>query len=492
MQKVLGQLNSLALKDHTVDKVGHAAGKENAAAPSAPGVDQTIADLLENQRWFRDAVFASGLLTSVDIGTARATASVVDKLCAPRALRVDACAKLRGAAQTEGLPAIVTAVSTYEDGGDAAALIRTVLDVVVGSSAEKKYSEAELRVVSYLARACPRATADAVAFVDAFAAGVSPVPSKDFQLNAWGPNVCLSPDDMSSRPLDLQALFMAAALRAPYSSYAGGVRYTALARIELLVRGKLDECDSLAGYAALLRAGLLGDLLGRVAYGCDAQDEVGNGHQAALGAASSIMGMIGDWYQMQRAIYEMRRDEAPGPVGVLMRLVEHLDVTKLSALAPGRAPEDDGQADWWREGVLGFLEAENFAAQSSEDIASVAACAFGAAQQIMIGGCGSDDSTGNYMMIQFLLMVLCEGLLLSGPRAYARQLRQEHPSAIRALISAWIRRISLVGDATVKVRQWEMRRDRYDDSDDDDDDDDDDDEDDDDSDDEDESSFEDY
>jgi hypothetical protein len=282
---------------------------------------------------------------------------------------------------------------------------------------------------------------------------------------------------------------MAVALRAPYRSYAGDVRYTALARIEVLVRGKLDECDSLAGYAALLRAGLLGDLLGRVAYGRDAQDEVGNGHQAALGAASRIMGMIGDWYDMQRVIYEMRRDEAPGPVGVLMRLAEHY-ATKLSALAPARVLEDDGQADQWREGVLGFLEAENFAAQSSEDIASVAACAFGAAQQIMIGGCGSDDSTGNYMMIQFLLMVLCEGLLLSGPRAYARQLRQEHPSAIRALISAWIRRIRLVGDATVKVRQWEMRRDRYDDSDDDDDDDEDDD--DDDSDDEDESSFEDY
>ena len=228
MQKVLGQLNSLALKDHTVDKVGQAAGKENAAAPSAPGVDQTIADLLENQRWFRDAVFASGLLTSVDIGTARATASVVDKLCAPRALRVDACAKLRGVAHTEGLPAIVTAVSTYEDEGDVAALIRTVLDVVVGSSAEKKYSEAELRVVSCLALVCPRATADAVAFVDAFAAGVSPVPSADFQINAWGPNVCLS--RTSRRPRDLQALFMAAALRAPYRSYAGGVRFTALAR----------------------------------------------------------------------------------------------------------------------------------------------------------------------------------------------------------------------------------------------------------------------
>jgi len=464
MQKALGQLNSLALKDHALDKVDQAAGKENAgtaaaAASSAPGVDQTIADLLENQRWFRDAVFASGLLTSVDIGTARATASVVDKLCAPRALRVDACAKLRGAAQTEGLPAIVTAVSTYEDGGDAAALIRTVLDVVVGSSAEKKYSEAELRVVSCLALVCPRATADAVAFVDAFAAGVSPVPSADFQINAWGPNVCLSPDDMSSRPLDLQALFMAVALRAPYRSYAGDVRYTALARIEVLVRGKLDECDSLAGYAALLRAGLLGDLLGRVAYGRDAQDEVGNGHQAALGAARNIMRLIDDWYEMQRR--RCRQDEFPGPVGVIMRLAAHLEATGLSALAPPRALEDDDQADQWREGVLGFLEAENFAAQSSADIASVAACAFGVAQQIMSGAYGADDTTRNYFRIQILLMVLCEELLLSGPRAYARQLRQEHPSVIRALINAWIRRMRLYGDASAKIEQFERHRNQY-------------------------------
>ena len=464
MQKALGQLNSLALKDHALDKVDQAAGKENAgtaaaAASSAPGVDQTIADLLENQRWFRDAVFASGLLTSVDIGTARATASVVDKLCAPRALRVDACAKLRGVAQTEGLPAIVTAVSTYEDGGDAAALIRTVLDVVVGSSAEKKYSEAELRVVSCLALVCPRATADAVAFVDAFAAGVSPVPSADFQINAWGPNVCLS--RTSRRPRDLQALFMAAALRAPYRSYAGGVRFTALARIDEVVedRDATGEYLNPTGYAALLRAGLLGDLLGRVAYGRNAQDEVGNGHQAALGAARNIMRLIDDWYEMQRR--RCRQDEFPGPVGVIMRLAAHLEATGLSALAPPRALEDDDQADQWREGVLGFLEAENFAAQSSADIASVAACAFGVAQQIMSGAYGADDTTRNYFRIQILLMVLCEELLLSGPRAYARQLRQEHPSVIRALINAWIRRMRLYGDASAKIEQFERHRNQY-------------------------------
>ena len=235
----------------------------------------------------------------------------------------------------------------------------------------------------------------------------------------------------------------------------------ALARIDEVAedRDATGEYLNPTGYAALLRAGLLGDLLGRVAYGRNAQDEVGNGHQAALGAARNIMRLIGDWYEMQRR--RCRRDEFPGPVGVLIRLEQHFDATRLSTLAPGRALDDDDQADMWREGVLGFLEAENFAAQSSADIASVAACAFGAAHEIMSGACGADDSTRNFFRIQFLLMVLCEGLLLSGPRAYARQLRQEHPSAIRDLIRAWIRRMPLYADASAKIQQFERHRNHY-------------------------------
>lgn len=233
MEKVSALLNSLDL-----------GGQDSS---SAPGVDSTILDLITNQRWFRDAVFTAGYLSDVDIGRARATASVVDRLCAPRALRVVACAGLRGLAQTEGLPAIGTAVAVYEDGGDAAALIKTVLNAVVRSSAREKYTAVDLRVVSKLALACPRAVADAVTFVDAFAAGVSPVSSVDFQIQAWGPNVCC---DVSRRPLDLQALFIAAALRAPYRSYAGNIRHTALARIAELVQDDNEDLNA-AGYAAL-------------------------------------------------------------------------------------------------------------------------------------------------------------------------------------------------------------------------------------------------
>mgnify|MGYP001235955725 CR=1 FL=1 len=129
MEKVSALLNSLDL-----------GGQDSS---SAPGVDSTILDLITNQRWFRDAVFTAGYLSDVDIGRARATASVVDRLCAPRALRVVACAGLRGLAQTEGLPAIGTAVAVYEAGGDAAAEPRPVPLVRNGVQIRCKFSLGE-------------------------------------------------------------------------------------------------------------------------------------------------------------------------------------------------------------------------------------------------------------------------------------------------------------------------------------------------------------
>lgn len=447
MEKVSALLNSLDL-----------GGQDSS---SAPGVDSTILDLITNQRWFRDAVFTAGYLSDVDIGRARATASVVDRLCAPRALRVVACAGLRGLAQTEGLPAIGTAVAVYEDGGDAAALIKTVLNAVVRSSAREKYTAVDLRVVSKLALACPRAVADAVTFVDAFAAGVSPVSSVDFQIQAWGPNVCC---DVSRRPLDLQALFIAAALRAPYRSYAGNIRHTALARIAELVQDDNEDLNA-AGYAALLRAGLFGDLLERVAYGSDAQDEVGDGHQMAFHAATNIMEMVARFKvtQCQRAERWAQRNCVsshlhPGPIGVITRFVQHYGAGNLVALCDQRGLEDAGQAELWRDGLLVTLEAANFAALSSADIAAAAACSLAVIEDITSGDPRrTSETTMDFLKIQLLLVVLCESLLRFGPRAYARQLRQEHPSAIRAFLRAHQRRNRVHGEASPKIKQWACR-----------------------------------
>jgi hypothetical protein len=274
-------------------------------------------------------------------------------------------------------------------------------------------------------------------------------------------------------PADLRALYIAAAL-APSSRASGNMRYTAVQEIEALARD-WDDDDGMdaGGFAALLRAGLMGLLLDRVAsvdlHGLDVVDE-----DQILGQVYCVthnsMGRLQRFFERERqgGMEWARRNRAvagqlqPGPLGLQAKFADHFGAGRVHTLSVQDGLDDDGVAERWCSGLIVALDAADVAGLSFADIAGVAACSLATIDRLMYSADESmDEATRTYFKFQLVLHVLCEFLLRFGPHAYARYLRQAHPRAVRALLGAVRHRTNVLADAHENLRAWTRRHERY-------------------------------